>query len=300
MIENNIIEILVLSLATMVPIVLTAIGEIITERAGIVNIGLEGIMLISAWAAALVYIETGSGIVGAYLAGLTAGALLGLLHAVISIRLKGDQIVTGIGVNIFAFGATVIATWIVWGNFSNSPPIDLPQWPSFMGVRISPMIPLTIITGIAAWYILSRTMIGLKIKSAGDDPAAAEALGIKVERIQALATIVGASLAGLAGAYLSVDFTGSFSKGMTAGRGFIALANVAFSGWNPLFAIAGGYIFGFADALSLYLSIVYESGEAGLVYLFKTIPYIVTLLSVALVARRGKMPRHLGRPYIKE
>ncbi len=300
MILEGIVEVLVLSLATMVPIVLTAIGEIIAERSGIVNIGLEGIMLISAWFAALIYIETGTGILGAYIAGLTAGAALGLLHAVISVKLKGDQIVAGIGVNIFAFGATVIATWIVWGNFSNSPPIDVPQWPSIMGVRISPMIPLTIIIGVMVWYVLTRTMIGLKIKSAGDDPAAAEALGIKVDRVQMLATILGAALAGLAGAYLSVDFTGSFSKGMTAGRGFIALANVAFSGWNPLLAIAGGYIFGFADALSLYLSIVYESGETGIVYLFKTIPYIVTLLSVALVARRGKMPRHLGRPYIKE
>ena len=288
----------VISLSAMVPIALTALGEVLAERSGVVNIGLEGILLISAWVGVYATMATGS-ILAGYAAGVAAGIVLGLIHAGVAVYLKGDQIIAGIGVNIAAAGATALATRAVWGNYGQSPPLPI-QPPGFelLGQRISPLVILTIILGFAMWWILDKTTIGLKVKAVGDDPRSADALGISVERVRLAATVVGASLAGLAGAYMSIDYLGSFVKMMSGGRGFIALADVAFSGWNPLGALLGALVFGFSDAVARYYNIV--MGTTATSYIFNTIPYIVTLLAVSATARRARMPRALGRPYIRE
>ncbi len=288
----------ILSLSSMVPIALTAVGEVIAEKSGVVNIGLEGILLISAWTSVYASIYWGGWIPG-YIVGLLTGLLLGLLHAAIAVYAKGDQIIAGIGLNIAAAGGTTLATRAVWGNYAQSPRV--PQTPpsiTLMGQRVSFMVFLTILVAFLAWYLLSRTSLGLKIKAVGDDPRSADALGISVERTRLFATVLGGSLAGLAGAYMSIDYLGSFVKLMSAGRGFIALAAVAFSGWDPIGALLGSIVFGFGDALGRYYSIT--SGATANAYLYYTIPYILTLLAVAATAWRAKMPRALGQPYKRE
>ncbi|MEB3862203.1 MAG: ABC transporter permease [Desulfurococcales archaeon] len=288
----------VISLSAMVPIALTALGEVLAERSGVVNIGLEGILLLTAWLGVYVVLETGSILLG-YLAGLLLGALLGLMHAAIAVYLKGDQIIAGLGLNIAAAGLTALGTLAAWGNYGQSPPLEVkPPGIEVLGQRISPLVFVAILVGVGIWWLLEKTRLGHKIKAVGDDPRSADALGINVERIRLAATVAGASLAGLAGAYMSIDYLGSFVKLMSGGRGFIALADVAFSGWNPLGALLGAAIFGFSDAVARYYNIV--AGTTASSYLINTIPYIVTLVAVAATARRARMPRALGRPYIKE
>ncbi len=295
---GDIVTVAVMALPAMVPITLTAIGEIIGEKAGVVNIGLEGIMLLSAWIAVAVYFAAGGSHLAGYAAGLALGLLLGLIHGVIVVYLKGDQIVSGVGLNLFAAGATVVGTLALWGNYANSPPVEVPQFMEVAGVRLSPLVPLTLLTGVAAWLFLEKTVTGLRLRAVGDDPRSAEAMGVNVYRVQVAAAAVAGALAGLSGAYLSIDYIGSFTKMMTAGRGFIALANVAFSGWNPLLALLGGYLFGFFEALAGYAKLKLEVRAEN--YLLQSIPYVATLIVVALVSRKGRMPRWLGRPYVKE
>ncbi len=288
----------IIGLSAMVPIALTALGEVLAERSGIVNIGLEGILLFSAWSGVYASLATGS-ILAGYLAGLAVGALLGLLHAAISVYLRGDQIIAGIGLNIVAAGATILLTFAVWGNYGQSPPLNMnPPGLVIKGQRLSLMVPLTIVVGLGLWYLLEKTKTGLVIKAVGDDPKSADALGINVNRVRLLATVAGAGMAGLAGAYMSVDYLGSFVKLMSAGRGFIALADVAFSGWHPLGALLGAFVFGLSDAVARYYTI--SAGATAQSYLFNTIPYIVTLVAVAATAKRARMPRSLGRPFKKE
>ncbi len=289
---------LVISLSAMTPIALVAVGEIIAEKSGIVNIGLEGILLLSAWAGAFAALSTHSILMG-YLAGLLVGLMLGLLHGVISVNLRGDQIIAGIGLNLAAAGLTAILTRAVWGNYGQSPPIEL-RSPGLviMGQRVSVAFFLAVAVAIASWYILEKTTLGKRLKAVGDDPKSAEALGINVARVRIIATTIGGMLAGIAGAFLSVDYIGSFVKLMSAGKGFIALADVAFSGWNPLFALLGAFIFGYSDALARYFTIT-KGATAG-AYLINTIPYAVTLLAITITAKRAIAPRSLGRPYVKE
>lgn len=290
-------KIALLTLTSMVPIVLASVGEIIGERAGVVNIGLEGIMLLSAWTGIVAAIYTGS-VAAGYAVGALTGGLLGLAHGVLAARLKGDQIVAGVGLNLVAAGSTVVGTVVLWGNFAQSPTISGQPGVVVSGVRISPMVPLSILAAVAAWWLLNRTVTGLRIRAVGDDPRSALALGVNVEGVQIAASTMAGVMAGLAGAYLSVDYQGSFVRLMTAGRGFIALANVAFSGWNPLLAVAGSFIFGFFDALAIYIKIA--AGLTAESYLVQTLPYIATIAAVALVARRGRAPRWLGRPFRRE
>ena len=291
-----------LALTTMVPITLAALGEIVSERAGIVNIGLEGIMLAAAWIAVAVYLALDAGPLGGYIAGGILGAILGFLHGIVSVKLKGDQIVSGIGLNLAAAGATVLGTYALWGVFSNSPPVDPARGLAVVnGIKISFMVPLTIALGAALWTFLYKTVWGLRLRSCGEDPRSAEAMGVNVERYQIAASTFSGFLAGLAGAYLSVDRQGGFIKEMTAGRGFIALANVAFSGWNPLMALAGGYLFGLFEAIAVYINVAFEGLEPRYSILVNVIPYAATLTVVVVVARRRvKIPKWLGRPYVRE
>ena len=288
----------VLSLSSMVPVALTAVGEVLAERSGVVNIGLEGILLLSAWTGVYASLNLG-GWPSAYLVGALTGAALGLLHGVIAVYARGDQVIAGVGVNLAAAGLTALATRAVWGNYAQSPTVEsVPPSITLLGQRVSFMVPLTFAAAAAVWWLLEKTKTGLKIKAVGDDPRAADALGISVEKTRLAATVAGAALAGLAGAYMSADFLGSFSKLMSAGRGFIALAAVAFSGWDPLGALLGAIVFGFGDALGRYYSIT-RGATAGS-YLYNTIPYILTLAAVAATARRARMPRALGRPFTRE
>ncbi len=284
----------------MAPILLASVGEIIAERSGVVNIGVEGLMLASAWAAAAAAYTTGSPH-AAIAAALTAATTLGLLHAAITVKLRGDQIISGIALNFIAYGAAVVATAALWGQPGASPRVPKLPTLTIAEATVAPTSLAAIPIAAAAWLLLEKTTLGLKIKAAGEDPHSAEAMGVNVDRVRTLATLTGAALAGLAGAHLAVGVFGGFSKTITGpGRGFIALANVAFSNWNPIQAILGAYIFGLTDTISLRLASQLQ--QAALSYPIRTLPYLATLTALATVAkwRKTRIPAALGKPYIKE
>jgi len=286
------------ALRAMVPLTLAAIGEVITERAGVVNIGLEGIMLLSALGAAYVSYFTSSALLGILVAILVATAI-GVAHGVLSVYLKGDQIVSGVGVNMFAYGIAVLVLIKTWGSYGQSPWLpSLRKIPAGPLGDISIFIPLTFIISILSYYFIFNTEAGLRLRAVGEKPEAADAMGINVFRVRFLATIIGSAYSGLAGGYLCIEYVSQFTKQMTAGRGFIALANVVFSNWNPILALVGGLIFGFFDGLATYLQIITMSPS--MAFLLKTIPYLATLVIVSIAIGRVRPPASIGKPYSRE
>jgi len=292
------VQVLPVALRAMVPVTLCAVGEIAGERAGVVNIGLEGILTLSAFAAAIGSWATGNPWIGA-LCGMGAGAIVGLLHGFISIYLRGDQIISGVGINLLGMGAVGFGTWALWG--AKSPMLDKEFWiPEVPGLGISPFVLMTPLLVVLTWWLLHRTALGLRIRAVGENPVAADVVGVPVEGVRLLAVVFGGALGGLAGAFLSLDWLHTVSPTLPAGRGFIALANVVFSKLNPFLALLGGFLFGYFDALAIQLASVAGFG-GGIPYQFvRMIPYIATLAVVALAIGRARFPAALGRPYRRE
>lgn len=301
-----------LSLTSMTPLLFASVGEILTEKAGVVNIGLEGIMILSALTSALVSLYTSNPYL-AVLAAAFVGALIGLIHGYVSSYLHASQIVVGTGINMIALGLATMVLYSIWGEYGGTPPVPrIGDYAIQVGGATLFLKPLTlaaIALAVISWYLLERTNLGLRIRACGENPHSAEAMGINVYLMRLIWTGVGGAYTGLAGAFMVVNWVGFFSREMTAGRGFVSLANVAFSNWHPLVAIAGALIFGFFDAFAIYLSLKVQqlalpesliflrtTGQ----YLFKIVPYVATLIVVVLIMKRVKMPRALGRPYIKE
>ena len=303
----DIVNLLSNTFLSMTPLLLAAVGEIIAEKSGVVNIGLEGIFLLSALTSTVTTFYTGDPLIG-LLIGLVVGLLSGLLHGVISVYLRGDQIIAGVGFNSFAYGLSILSLIFLWGDYSSSPKVaKINPWSirvAGTNLVVPQILVLALAIALATWWVLERTGLGLKVKACGEDPRSAEAMGVNVSRMRLYATIVGAGLAGLGGAYLSIGWLGSFTRTISAGRGFIALADVAFANWNPLLAILGAFVFGFADASGTYLPIMLQRMTGAQftaeTYLFLTLPYVTTLAVVAAIMKKVKMPRALGKPYIKE
>ncbi|MEW5826606.1 MAG: ABC transporter permease [Candidatus Bipolaricaulota bacterium] len=294
---SDLLSLLRIALHAMVPITLTAVGEIVTETSGLFNIGLEGILLLSAFAGA---IGAGSGgpIVG-LLVGVGVGAAIGFLFAVINAYWKGTQMVTGIGINLFAMG--LVAFGLIQmgapGFHAVARDLQLAKWKTAMGA-MSPLIVVAIIMPILIHVFLRRTRAGLILKAAGEMPEAADVAGVNVNRARLWAATFGGALAGLAGAYMSVAWIGSVTKDISAGRGFIALATVVFSGLNPLLALLGGFIFGFFQGLAEWVKTLPSKPIPS--QFVSMLPYIVTLLVVSGVIGRVRFPKALGEPYKRE
>lgn len=291
--------ILFISLHAMVPITLAATGEVIGETAGLFNIGLEGIILLSALTGAL-GAEAGGALVG-LLVGIGTGMGIGFIFGLISTYWRGDQLITGVGINLFALGFVASELIILGAPGFHS----VPRAAQVVSIRtpagsLSPLIFVTIALPFLIYYILSRTQLGLKLKAVGENPAAADVAGIRVNLLRLLAATFGASLAGLGGAFMSVDWIGAVTKEISAGRGFIALATVVFSGLNPLFVLLGGFIFGFFDSLATWVSSL--PGVKSIIpwQVISMTPYVVTLLVVAGAIGRVRFPSALGKPYIRE
>ena len=289
------------SLAAMVPIVLASVGEVFTERAGVVNIGLEGILLISALGAVMTAEATMNPWLG-LLAGTLIGAVIGVVHGIISVYLKGDQIISGVGINLFALGLVpfaIEAYWHVAGYHQVPPEAKVPKIDTPLG-GVSPIIFLTVAIAAVTHLVLHRTPAGLRVKAVGENPEAADALGVNVELVRLLATIYGAALTGLGGAYMSIDYLSTITKELSAGRGFIALANVVFARWEPLLALFGGVLFGFFDTLSIWIQTIPGVKEIVPWYFIQAIPYVVTLIVVTGVIGRARPPKSVGVPYRRE
>ena len=289
-----------LSLHAMVPITLAAIGETIEESAGLFNIGLEGMLLISALTGALGAEYTGSA-VGGLLVGLSTGALLGLVFGVINTYWKGDQLITGVGINLLALGFVAFMLVNLGAPGFHTVPRDVQIKLIPLGVGgLSPLVLVTVALAFIVYWLLYRTQLGIRIKAVGENPAAADVAGISVNAVRLGTAIAAGALVGLAGAYLSVDWFGAVTKEVSAGRGFIALATVVFSGLNPLLALLGGFIFGFFDGFATWVATYPKIKEIIPWQFVAMAPYIVTLLVVAGAIGRVRFPKALGTPYLRE
>ena len=288
------------------PLIFGAMGGILSERSGVINIGLEGMMLIGAFFGIFGSDLLGSWFLGV-LVGVAAGALIGLVHAFVSIQLRADQVVSGTGINFLAIGITGYIFIYHYGDqgtpsdISRAPNVTLPLVEDipFIGEAIGQMNVLTwaalILVPILSVYLF-RTRGGLRLRSVGEKPRAADSLGLPVLRTRYLAVTASGALAALGGVFLSIGLLGSFNEQMTAGRGFIALAAVIFGSWRPFGALAGACLFGFSTALAQRLPAFSESTAV----LFQALPYVVTLVVVAGVIGRSRPPAAIGVPYVKE
>ena len=287
------------SLHAMVPITLTASGEVVGQSAGLFNIGLEGIILVSAMTGALGAEAAGPAV--GLMVGLGTGFVIGLIFGGVCTYFKGVQLVAGVGINLFAAG--LVAFWLIHlgvpGHHAVAEEHQLANIATPFG-DFSPMIFVAVALPVFLYVLLFRTKLGLKIRAVGENPQAADVAGIKIHLLRLLATAAGASLAGLAGAYISIDWLGSVTKEISAGRGFIALATVVFSGLNPLLVLLGGFIFGFFDNLAVWVATMPTVKKFIPWQFIAMAPYAVTLLVVAGVIGRAKFPAAIGIPYERE
>jgi simple sugar transport system permease protein len=284
------------------PLTFAAIGGVVSERGGVVNIGLEGMMLFGAFFG--VY---GADVTGSWLAGLlvamASGALLALLHAVWSVTLRADQIVSGVAVNLLAVGITGYLYIYRYGE--QGTPEDLAQVPDvhlpldfipFVGPAIEQLnllVWLSLIAVVGVAVVIFRTPLGLRLRSVGENPLAADTAGISVTRMRYGGVVVSGVLAAMGGAFLSIGFVHSFSQNMTAGSGFIALAALIFGKWRPGPTLAAALLFGFSSALAQRLPVFSPSAAT----LFQALPYVLTLVAVAGLVGRSRPPAADGIPY---
>ncbi|MFW6264879.1 MAG: ABC transporter permease [Bacillota bacterium] len=291
-----------LRLAT--PIALAAMGGAFSERAGVINIGLEGMILIGAFSAAFASFFSGSAWIGV-LAAILAGGLLGLLLALFTIKLKADHVVAGVGLNIFALGLTSWLMQVVWGSKGSSSSVralkeisipilrDIPILGRILGKQ-SPLVYIMLFLIILGWYLLFKTPLGLRIRMTGEHPEAADTLGIKVNKIKYFAVVLSGMLSGLGGAYLSISNLNFFSNNMSAGRGYMALAANIFGQWNPLGGFAASLLFSFTDAIQMRLQVLNLNIANELIQL---LPYLLTVIILAGAVMKSRPPAALGKHY---
>lgn len=287
------------------PIAFAALGGIFSERAGIINIGLEGMMLTCAFSAVAATHFLGNPWLGVLVA-LLIGALLGLLHGLITIKFAGNQIVSGTGINILALGLTAFMSQVIWGSRGASDAVqgidpisipiikDIPIIGDIIGVH-SPLVYILIISVAISYIILFKTPFGLRIRAVGEHPAAADTAGVNVFKTKYYCLIISGIFAGFGGSFLSLGHLNLFAWGMTGGRGFIALAAMIFGGWMPLGAFGASLLFGFSDALQMRLQTLGVLPPQ----IILTIPYILTIIVLAGVIGRVTPPSDY-KPYVRE
>ena len=295
------------------PLVWAAIGGLYSERAGVVNIALEGLMLAGAFTAAAVTFYMHSPWAGLG-AAMLAGALFALLLAVACIRFKANEVVAGTGINILFLGLPAVLSGALFLSSGSTPQVPkeelLPtvsqllstglQWRILTDVSVVSLLALFVV-GFTS-YVLYSTPFGLRLRSVGENPEAADAAGVRVNRIRYIGVVLSGVLAGVGGAYLSIGQSSLFTRNMTAGRGFIALAALIFGKWRPVQTMLACVLFGFADALTIQMQGVAKlpSGEDVPVQFIQMIPYVVTIVVLAGFIGQSRAPGALGVPYDKE
>jgi general nucleoside transport system permease protein len=287
------------------PLIFAALGGVISERSGVVNIGLEGMMLVGAFFGIYGADLTNSWL-GGLLVGMIAGGLLALVHAVFAVSLRADQIVSGFAINFLALGTTGYIFLHHYGDEGTPdgvpqvPDVTLPiGWIPFFGPaleKLNLLVWVALILVFVVWLFVFRTPAGLRLRSVGENPRAAATVGISVYKTRYIAVIASGVLAAMGGAFLSIGFVHSFNQNMTAGRGFIALAVVIVGKWRPVAALAAALMFGFSQALAQRLPVFSESSAT----LLQALPYVVTLIAVAGLVGRSTPPAADGVPYSKE
>ncbi len=315
------IQLLDATLRVSVPLILAAMAGLYSERSGVIDIGLEGKMLAAAFAAAAVGLVTGSAVAGLS-AALGVSAALALLHGLASVTYRGDQLISGMAVNIIVSGLTQVLclAWFKQGGQTPALPeaarfldITLPGAEALRSVPVIGTLYSDILSGHSAllyltyalipvlWFILQKTRFGLRVRAVGENPAAVDTAGVSVNGLRYGAVMMAGLLCGLAGAYMSLVQTNMFVRDMTAGKGFIALAAMIFGKWKPLPAVWACLIFGFLDALAIRLQgrqLPYI-GEAPVQFI-QALPYVLTVVLLAGFFGRARAPKADGIPFVKE
>jgi len=277
------------------PLILAALGGLFSERSGVINIALEGMMLAGAFTAAAVTYALGDPYVG-LLAGMMAGVLIAAIHAVACIRYKADQVVTGTAINILMIGMPAFLSGAFFLSSGSTPQIPKEQ--------LIPWIPIVIAFALVpiSWYVLYKTPFGLRLRSVGENPEAADAAGVKVARMRYAGVLLSGALAGIGGAYLSIGQSSLFTRNMTSGRGFIALAALIFGKWRPVQTLLACLLFGFTEAISIQMQGVVKlpSGDDIPVQFIQMVPYVLTIIVLAGFIGSSQPPGALGIPYEKE
>lgn len=287
------------------PLGFAALGGLFSERSGVINIGLEGMMLMSAFAGVAGASLTGSTLLGLLIA-LLVGLLFGLIHAVATITFEADQIISGIAINLLAIGGTGLLMVVIFGSGGTSPRID-----DFDVIRIPGLADIPIISAVfnqtalvyllyalvpIIWWVLFRSRFGLRLRAVGEVPEAVDTSGVNVFRLRYIGVGLSGMLAGLGGAFLSMSLLSAFSEGMTNGRGFIALAALIFGRWNPIGTFAAALLFGFAQA-------VVFGGDIGVTIpdeFIQMFPYLLVIVALVGFGGRAVPPAASGKPYRKE
>ena len=284
------------------PLVLAALGGMFSERSGVINIALEGKMLAGAFtAAAVTYAaDTKLGLGNAspwvgLLAASAAGLFIAAIYAVTCIRFKADQVVSGAAINILMFGIPGFLSGAFFLSSGSTP--QLPR------EHLIPWTPIVIAFALVpiSWYVMYRTPFGLRLRAVGEKPEAADAAGVSVKRMRYSGVLIAGVLAGIGGAYLSIGQSSLFTRNMTSGRGFIALAALIFGKWRPFQTMLACLLFGFTEAVSYQMQAVkLPSGEDIPVQFIQMVPYVVTIIVLAGFIGSSRPPRALGVPYQKE
>ncbi len=287
------------------PLIFAALGGLFSERSGVVNIGLEGLMLMSAFAGVVGAHFSGSALVGLFTA-LVAGLLFALIHALMCVTFEADQIISGTAINLLALGGTGFLMVMIFGSGGTSPRVD-----SFESVAIpllsdipvigkalfdqSILVYLMYILVPVTWFVVYRTPFGLRLRATGEVPEAVDTAGISVARMRYYGVALSGILAALGGVYLSMGVLSAFTENMTGGRGFIALAALIFGRWNPIGAAGAALLFGFAQAITYRVS-----EQAIPVEFIQMFPFVLTIIVLAGFGGRAIAPAAIGKPYRKE
>jgi general nucleoside transport system permease protein len=283
------------------PLIFAALGGLFSERAGVINIALEGLMLSGAFTAAVVTYELNNPYIG-FVAGMIAGGLTALIYAIAVIRFEADQVVAGFAINILMLGFPAVISSRIYDSAGSTQQIAkeflLPEY--FNRLSIAAIAALLLVP--ICWYVLYKTPFGLRLRAVGENPAAADSAGVNVIRLRYVAVVISGVLAAAGGAYLSIGQSSLFTRGMTAGRGFIALAALILAKWQPVPVLFACLFFGFTEALAIQLQGVIKlpSGEDIPVQFIQMIPYVLTIIVLTGFIGMSRAPKALGIPYRKE
>ncbi len=283
------------------PIAFAALGGCVSELSGVTAMGLEGMMLSGSFFAVLGSYLTGSAYIGILL-GVLGGVVFSLLHAVLCIRFRANQIVCGLGINMLGSGITIVLLSAVFGNKGKSAAVDSFSAFTLPGISDIPVLGTLLTSDIffylfllllfVLWFTIYKTPLGLRLRATGIHPEAADSVGINALRIRYDSVLVCGALCGLGGASLSIGQLSFFSRGMTAGKGFIAIAAFVFGRWNPIYTTLAALLFGLMEALQLRLQTFVTYPQ-----MIQMIPYLVTVLAISISRRGGDIPTAVGKPY---
>lgn len=282
------------------PLIFAALGGLFSERAGVINIALEGLMLAGAFTAAVITYETSNPYLG-FVAGMAAGAFVAFIFAVAVIKFEADQVVTGFAISMLMFGLPAVISGRLYDASGATNQIDkqylLPEL--INGFPIASLLAFALVP--MAWYVLYKTPFGLRLRAVGENPAAADSAGVSVYKLRYTAVILSGVLAAAGGAYLSIGQGSFFTKGMSAGRGYIALAALILAKWKPVPVLFACLFFGFTETLAIQLQGVIKlpSGDEIPVQFIQMIPYVLTIIVLAGFIGLSRAPKALGIPYRK-